>query len=344
MIIRFMNTLNLPIAISLGVAALVIMVLCADLAVGKLVELAEYLKLSTTFMGMTVVSLATSIPEITAHLTASGSILSGALDYKVGSAIVLGANIGSDVVQQTLIMAVVVLVVGMLYFRRYFIWKNLLPMILTALVCLALGLDGTYSRLDGAILFGLFVAYTYWLYRDERKFYGKGGEPLPEVAAKQESSSKGSALTATVIALGAMLVTVIAAQVVLGATENVVQLTGIGGSLIGVVTLGVASALPELTTALSGARKKAHGISLGTLVGSNITNPLVGIGLGALVSTYAVPRPFLAWDLPWQAGAGAILLGYLLLRKGRIGRWGAVYFVALYIIYILVRIYFFSVD
>ena len=72
--------------------------------------------------------------------------------------------------------------------------------------------------------------------------------------------------------------------------SRVVMTTGVGGSLIGVVTLGVASALPELTTALAGARQKAHGISLGTLVGSNITNPLVAIGGGALISTYWIPR------------------------------------------------------
>ncbi len=343
MIIQFIGTLNLPIAITCGVAALVVLVLCADLAVDKLVKLAEYFKLSTTFMGMTVVSLATSIPEITSHLTASSAILSGSLDYKVGSAIVLGANIGSDVVQQTLIMALVVLVVGSLYFRRYFIWKSLLPMILTAVVCLLLGLDGTYSRLDGFILFGLFVAYTYWLYLDERKYFTANNAARQEAAAPAVST-RGQAWNAAAIALAAMVVTVLAAQVVLGVTERIVMVTGVGGSLLGVVTLGVASAIPELTTALAGARKNAHGISLGTLVGSNITNPLLGIGLGSIVSTYAVPKPFLVWDLPWQAGAGTVLLVYLLLRKGKIGRWGAVYFAAMYVVYILIRVFVFAAD
>jgi len=141
-----------------------------------------------------------------------------------------------------------------------------------------------------------------------------------------------------------MALTVLAAQTVLGVIERVVSATGVGGSLIGVVTLGVASALPELTTALAGARRNAQGISLGTLVGSNITNPLVAIGLGALVSTYAVPRPLLVWDLPWATLSGGLLLGYLLWRKGRIGRWGAVYFVAMYVIYVTCRALFFAVD
>jgi cation:H+ antiporter len=290
-----------------------------------------------------VASLATSIPEITAHLTASAGILSGGLDYKVASAIVLGANIGSDVVQQTLIMGLVVMVAGSLYFRRYFMWKSLLPMILVALVCIVLGLNGVYSRLDGLILFSLFVAYTYYLYADERKFH----DPTKASAEEQDApelTSRADALRAGALALGSMVVTVLAAQVVLGTTEVVVTVTGIGGSLIGVVTLGVASALPELTTALAGARKNAHGISLGTLVGSNITNPLVAIGLGAMVSTYVLPRPFMVWDLPWQAGAGAVLWALLWFRKGRLTRMSAIYLIVLYVVYILGRAIFFAVD
>ncbi|MHB1355392.1 MAG: sodium:calcium antiporter [Anaerolineae bacterium] len=343
MVINYIGTLNLPAAIVVGVVGLVLMVLAANLAVQKMVDLAEYLKLSATFMGMTVISLATSIPEITAHLTASGSILTGTLDYKVGSAIVLGSNIGSNVVQQTLIMAAVVLVSGSLYFRRYFLWKSLFPLIGTAVVCLILGLDGSYSRVDGVFLFGLFIAYTFYLFIDERKHFGKG-ESSNEIKPEPAIKTSQQALVAVIITIGTMTVTVLAAQMVLGVTERVVMVTGVGGSMLGVVTLGVASALPELTTALAGARNKAHGISIGTLVGSNITNPLVGIGLGAIVSTYAAPRPLLAWDLPWQAVSGAILLVYLLLRKGRIGRAGSIYFVGMYIVYILFRVLFFAVD
>jgi len=342
--LTFLPLDNLAFNISVGVVALVVLVLSADVAVNKFVALAEYFQLSTTFVGMTVVSLATSIPEITAHLTASVGILRGSLDYEVGSAIVLGSNIGSDVVQQTLIMALVVFFARGLYFRRYFLWKSLLPMILSALVCLALGLDGTFSRLDGVILFGLFVSYTYYLYWDERKYQIQSDTAPGEEEEEKALKSRADAARAVLVALLAMTVTVGAAQTVLNATAFVVERTGIGGSLIGVITLGVASALPELITALSGVRKKEQGISLGTLVGSNITNPLLGIGLGAAVSTYWVPRPLLAWDLPWQAGAGAILWVFLWLRKGKIGRSGALYFVALYAVYILVRAFFFAVD
>jgi cation:H+ antiporter len=197
-------------------------------------------------------------------------------------------------------------------------------MIGTTVMCIILGLDRTYSRLDGAILFGTFIAYTYYLFKDERKYFERSPE---EEAEKKEGVPRSGreALLYAFIALITMVLTVLSAQVTLHITELVVQATGIGGSLIGVLTLGLASALPEFTTALSGIRRKASGISLGTLVGSNITNPLVAIGGGALLSTYWVPRPLIAWDLPWETLTGAFLWAWLWFRKGRLSRMGAVY-------------------
>jgi cation:H+ antiporter len=333
---------NLWVNIVFGAIALALLIISADEVVKRLVGLADYFKLSTTFMGMTFVSLATSIPEISSHLTASVGILTGALDYEQSSAIVLGANIGSDVVQQTLILGIVVFFASGLYFRRYFLWKSLLPMIGTTLMCLILGWDQSYSRLDGLILFGTFILYTYFLYRDERKYFER--DETAEKKTEGVPQSRREAIKYGVIALAAMAVTVLSASVVLHVTEFVVETTGIAGSLIGVVTLGIASALPELMTAISGIRKKEHGISLGTLIGSNITNPLVAIGGGALVSTYWVPRPLIHWDLPWETITGAILLVILWFRKGRLGKLGAIYLMALYVVYLLGRTLLFQTD
>lgn len=329
-----------------GLLALALLVLSADLAVKKLVGLSGYFRLSVTFMGVTVVSVATSIPEITSHIVASVGILSKTMDYQIGSSIVLGGNIGSDVVQQTFILGLVVFISGALYFQRYFLWKSMIPMIGTTIMCIVLGWDRTYSRLDGLILLGTFVAYMYYLYLDERKYYkpedhgfGENGEPPPGVPRDRRE-----AVWCALIALGALVIAILSASVVLRIIERIVQQTGIGGSLIGVVILGVASALPEFVTAISGARNNAHGISIGTLVGSNITNPLVAIGAGALLSTYWVPRPLLWWDLPWETVTGALLWAILWFSKGKLTKWGAFYLMGLYFVYGALRILFFAAD
>jgi len=332
---------SLPMSALVGVIALAVLILSADEAVKRFIGLADYFGFSTTFVGMTVMSLATSIPEISAHLTASGGILTGHLDYHSASAIVLGANIGSDVVQQTLILVLVVFSAGTLYFKRHFLIKNLVPMIGTTLMCIVLGLDQTYSRVDGLILFGTFLVYTYYLYRDDRKY--RTDEVKGDECGDKPRSSREAWIHASV-ALGAMVATLLSASLVLNITQGVVEATGVGGSIIGVVTLGIASALPELMTAICGIKNKEHGISLGTLIGSNITNPLVAIGGGALVSTYWVPRPLIMWDLPWETLTGLVLLGILWFKNGKLGRKASIYLMGLYVAYLFFRATWFSSD
>ena len=340
-----MEFYSTPVIAIIGIAAIVVLVISANISVKKLVGIAAYYNLSSTFMGMTVFSLATSIPEITSHLTASAHILNGTLDYQIGSAIVLGSNIGSDVVQQTLIMGLVVLLSGTLYFRRYFLWKSMIPMIGTTVMCIVMGWDGSYSRLDGAILFGTFIVYTYYLYVDERKHYKKeDNEIASEEIAENVPQNQKEVLIDAAIALLMLGVTVVDAGYVLKITELIVVRTGISGSLIGVVTLGIASAMPEFITAMAGVRHKENGVSLGTLVGSNITNPLVAIGGGALLSTYAVPNPLIEWDLPWETVTGIILWAILWLSKGKLKKGHAFYLIGLYFVYIILRALFFSID
>jgi cation:H+ antiporter len=328
-----------------GLISLVLLILSANYAVKKLIGIASYFKLSSTFMGMTVLSIATSLPEITSHFTASVKILGGTLDYQTGSAIVLGANIGSDVVQQTLIMGIVILIAGTMYFRRYFLWKSMIPMIGTTIICLILGWDGNYSRIDGAILLGLFLAYTYYLYIDERKHYKEEDNQFQSDEVAEDAPTNGREVLRDVLITAVLLVFIIGcATLVLSGTEIIVNRTGVGGSLIGVITLGLASALPELTTALAGIRHKEAGISLGTLVGSNITNPLLAIGGGALISTYAVPRPLVMWDLPWETLTGIILWVILWFNNGKLGKKSAIYLLVIYFVYILFRSLYFNAD
>lgn len=340
-----LDSLDLWVVIVIGFLMLVVLVLGANKTVEKVIGIANYFKLSGTFMGMTVLSFATSIPEITSHYIASISILRGTLDYRIGSAIVVGSNIGSDVVQQTLILGIIVLIAGSLYFRKYVLTKNLIPMIATSILCLILGVDGSFSRLDGGILFLTFIAYNYYLYKDERKFYKEEDNSVQSESMDGKiPANLKEVFKDAIVTLGLLLIIILAASLVLNVTEIVVQRTGVGGSLIGVLTLGVASALPEFTTALAGLRHKEHGISLGTLIGSNITNPLVAIGGGAILSTYAAPRPLILWDLPWGTMTGALLWFILLRKRGKLGKAEGIYLVVMYFVYITVRAVFFSVD
>jgi len=95
-------------SIFIGIGALLVLIFAAEHAVKRILLITEHYGLSATFAGLTVFSIATSFPEIFASIAGSFGILTNTLDYNITSAVVLGANIGSDVIQQTLIFGLVV--------------------------------------------------------------------------------------------------------------------------------------------------------------------------------------------------------------------------------------------
>ncbi|MFB6088836.1 MAG: sodium:calcium antiporter [Candidatus Aenigmatarchaeota archaeon] len=323
------------------VTSLIILVFGAEELIKSLTSLAKRFDISDVFIAMTLVSVGTSLPEITAHVISSLGILSGILNYEIASSAVLGGNIGSDVVQQTLVVGLVVIAMGGLKFEKDFLKKDYLPMIGTTLLTLVLCVNpfifsdfGILSRWDGLVLLGSFLGYMYFLWKKQSSIVHKHPERSPSESVPKD-------LLVTLIGMAAILVS---AHIALSATQELVKMTGLSGSMIGVATLGIASALPEMFTAISGIKHKAAGISLGTLIGSNITNPLLGIGLGSLISTYYVPKPLYLWDLPMETITAGLLLIYLLFHHEKLGRLGGVYLIGLYIFYIIIRFMFFPVD
>jgi cation:H+ antiporter len=139
-----------------------------------------------------------------------------------------------------------------------------------------------------------------------------------ELAEQGDSEPSESPLKDFGIGLAAMFVVIASAEVFLRVVELAIHQTGLSGSMIGVASVGIVSAFPEMITAITGLRQGSEGISLGTLIGSNITNPLLAIGSGAVLSTYAVPEPLVLWDLPMETATAAVLLIYM-FNKERAG-------------------------
>lgn len=316
----------------IGIICIAILVLSSEFVVKKLINIAHYFGVSNTFIGLTVLSVGTSLPEIGSHVVASLGILSGRLNYNVASSTVLGANIGSDVIQQTFVLGLVIFFTGTIVFKKTFLRRSYTIMVGTTLLTLLLAFDGTISRVDGFILLSCFLFYIYFLYKFEDKL------PIKKEKIKYHIGVEIS------LAAGGMAMLLLSSSFVLAIVQDIVNKTGIAGSLIGVFTLGIASAMPEMITAIMGIRHHANGISLGTLIGSNITNPLLAIGLGGLISTYYVPRPLIYWDLPMETITAAMLLIYLMFSKNKLGKGGAIYLMCLYAAYVFVRIMLFNFD
>lgn len=346
----------------IGLLSIILLVVAAGKVVEKMQMVAKYYGVSEVVIAMSIVSIGTSLPELSLHVVASFKILlssglpeifgsdlstfllgshtevlqrlaeagfdvSGAKSvYLQQSGTVLGASIGSDVVQETLVIGLVIissaLMAGKKSFRfsRKFLIRDYAPMVGTTLITIFLALNwkgifqfllggplnvsGTITRLDGLILVGSFIAYMFYLYttRDEK------------LADQGDMKASERPLIDLSIGLVLMLLIIGSAEIFLRVVEVAIKETGLSGSMIGVATVGVVSAFPEMITAISGLRQGSEAISLGTLVGSNITNPLLAIGSGAVISTYAVPRPIILWDLPMEVVLAGLPVLYMFKR------------------------------
>ncbi|WP_435316793.1 sodium:calcium antiporter [Haloarchaeobius sp. TZWSO28] len=315
----------------LGALALAILVKSAQTAVGALIRLAKHYDVPDVVVGVTIVAVGTSLPEIGSHVIASLGIISGALDYTVTSATVLGGNMGSSVTQQLLLFGIFLVGFGRYRPRQVFLTSTFVPMVLAAVLVLAVAFDGTISRVDGLVLLGAYVAHTYYAVTHRER----GGVP-PEPESKRVGRD-------AFIALLGLVGVIVGAYIVLATVETIVARLRLGGSMVGLVTIGLASALPELSTVFEGLRRRAPDIAVGTLVGSNIVNPLLAIGLGGVISTYQVPEAVVVWDLPVKILAGVVVLGWVwTLGKGSLGRKEGFYMVVAYFTFVSGRLLLFA--
>lgn len=314
-----------------GILFLVALVLSAEYIIRKSMKLSEATGLSGTFVGLTVLSIGTSLPELFTSVVASIEILTKDLTPEIGSALAVGTSIGSDTFQQTIVLGTVALL-GTVAVGKEFIRRDIPLMIGTSILVLLLSLDGNLSRWNGAVLFSGYLIYLYILYRRQRE----------ENMNHHVCMDVREVLADVFGILVGLIFLIISARELLFIAKNIVVTSGIGASFLGVFVVGAASALPELSTALMAVRRKQYGVSVGILIGSNITNPAFVTGLGAMISSYILPHAVVFADMPAKIITGIFV--YLFLRNLRLSKKKGFALIAIYFIYLLLRMHYFPTD
>lgn len=317
------------------IAGLVGLIAAAEKVVAHSVRVIEQHGISGGVIGLTVISIGTSLPEILTHVLASVNILTGEISRDVASATVLGMNVGSDIIQQTLLIGLVALI-GTIQVTGTFLKRDFTALIAAALLLWLAVLDGEISRWEAGILIAAYLGYLALLTMQR-------ATATSAVEAEAEETEPAPTWVHALWIGGGLLVVVTSGHVTLKAVNYFVERFALSGSLIGVTVIGISTTLPEMTTALAGVRKKQHGLSMGTLIGSNITNPTLGIGTGALISTYSVPQTIVVYDLPVKVFTAAVVLG-LFVRDRRLSKLEAILLIVTYIAYLAGRMYFFASD
>ncbi|MBF4473998.1 MAG: sodium:calcium antiporter, partial [Methanobacterium formicicum] len=114
---------------------------------------------------------------------------------------------------------------------------------------------------------------------------------------------------------------------------------GISEMVMGLFVLAVGTSIPELVVTLSSAMKGLHDLSLGTVLGSNTFNILIGIGVPALLMKVPVDNISLTFDAPVMLFVTVLLMALIKMGKGKLNRWGGIILMITYVSYAVIRIF-----
>jgi cation:H+ antiporter len=315
------------------VTGVAVILLLGEVVIRYAVGLAHLMRLSGSFIGLTILSIGTSIPELMTHVVGSVDILRNPASMDALSGLLIGTNIGSDIFQQIFVLPLVGLLAVIVVERRNLV-TEVGALIAAALLVWVMALGGMINRLEGAVLVVAYIAYLFHLARDNHL--------VDHVAVREVGSGRRIILSSVIILLCFVIMALVTDRVV-AASIAMVELLPLSASFFGIIILGVATALPELTTALLSVYKGEREISAGILIGSNVTNPLLGIGMGAAISGYTVPSVIVLYDLPIKI-ATAVLLFVFLLRHEDLNKKEAVTLIGLFAVYIYLRQLWFPQD
>lgn len=281
------------------------------------VSLALNLRLSRLVIGLTVVGMGTSAPEL---MVSVQSALKGSPDLAVGNVV------GSNIANILLIMGVGALLSPMAA-KGLSLKRDALIMFAVTAGLLWLGLQGIITRDHGWMMLALLAAYLMGVYVWEKIIVGKDTAP-----AETSTESAGSPLVALIwVALGLLMLVGGADALVRGA-ENVARGFGISEAVIGLTLVAVGTSLPELTVTIIAAFRRQGEVSLGNLIGSNIFNILGILGVTACIAPLRIAPQMAQIDMPVALGVAALVLLIILLAQ-KVGRLSGLLFLGLYAAY-----------
>ncbi len=299
------------------IAGLVVLIAGGEFLVSAAVDVAKKFKVSTLVIGMTVVSFGTSAPELLVSLKA-------ALADPPHHQISIGNIIGSNISNIALVLGLTVLIFPLVVDRNS-IRIDWPMMMLASVLFFVFILDQQLVFWEGAVLFALVVAFVIFLIKKSRKEH-----------QEEEEDEKERPFYMSMAYLVAGLV-----GLYFGAEWLVKGAVGIARSLeieehvIAVTVVAFGTSVPELVTSGVAAYRKQTDISVGNLIGSNIFNIMVVLGVTSMVEDINVTANVLTTDIYWMLGISFLVLP-LMLYKRRIGRIQGAILLASYVAYVYI--------
>ncbi len=288
--------------------------------------LAMAIGISPLVVGLTVVAYGTSSPELAVTLEAS---------FTGQSDLALGNIVGSNISNILLVLGLAALFATLTVDRRL-IRLEVPLMIGASLLVFLMGLDGVINRYEGIILFLGALGYTTFVIRKSRREH-LCDQPILTGTMESDTVKKRKPLRIlldiTMILLGLALLVLGSGWLIDGAVL-IAELLGISRLVIGLTIVAVGTSLPEIATSLVASMRGQRDIAVGNIIGSNIFNILLVLGLTSALSPCGVQvsNNAIHFDIPVMIGATLLVLP-ILFTHYRIDRWEGALFLGFYTAY-----------
>lgn len=280
----------------------------ADLLVRGAVTVAKAARLSAAVIGLTIVSMGTSLPELTVSIAAG---LKGSADLSLGN--VVGSNIFN--IGAVLGASALILPMRVHGSAVRLEWPF---MFVASFQLLLLARDGQLDRLEGGffvVALVLFTAYAVMIGRTAVS--GEEATDLEEEVARRERGSDLRTLGgAALLIVAGIALLVLGGELLVRGAVGLARALGMTERVIGLTVVAAGTGTPELATSIVAARRGQSEIALGNVIGSNIFNILGILGITALVSPLTVSAAMLGSDLWWMLGLSLAL--FPMMRTGAV--------------------------
>lgn len=295
------------------VLGIVVVLLAADWLTNGSVGLARRMGVPQIVIGLTIVAIGTSMPEFFVSLM---SAINGTPDLAVGNIV------GSNIFNALLIVGVAAMVTPITILPST-VKKDIPVAVFASVLLMGMTLDGRISRIDAAILFVFFLAFIWLTLRG-----AKTGEST-------EDAQTGRQLTvgkSIWFMLCGLIGLVVGSQVFVSNASALAHAIGISDAVIGLTIVAGGTSLPELATSVVAAKKGNSGIAIGNVLGSNVFNILMILGVTGLIQPMTITGITMV-DLAMMV-VSMVLLWLFSFTKYRIQRWEGVVLTVVFVGYL----------
>jgi len=266
---------------------LVLLIWSADRFIDGASSIARIVGISPLIIGMLIIGLGTSAPEM---------LVSGAAALQGNPGLGIGNAIGSNIANITLVLGVTA-IFYILPVHSQLLRKELPLVLFSAILAWFLISDGFFSRLDGIILVIALAVILFWMIMSAKQDVKQHDhDPLIEETLEELPEELPLKHSIFWTFIGLLLLLVSSKMLVWGAS-NIASQLGVSDLVIGLTIVAIGTSLPELAATISSARKGETDLAVGNIVGSNLFNTLAVLALPGLIQPLKIPSEVLSRDI-----------------------------------------------